>query len=480
MAELLDLDAAGQAEAVRRGDVSPLDLVDAAIGAIETVDPMLDATLLHRFEAARAEAADVAADAPFGGVPILLKDLLHHMKGEPFYEGCAAVARRGYVSTADTHFVAALRRAGFIVLGKTKCSEFGILPTAEPAMYPPTRNPWDRGHTVMGSSGGSAAAVAARMVAAATGNDLGGSLRTPASACGVVGLKPSRGRTSLAPDFGNIVNDHVVEHVVTRSIRDTAALLDVLSGPVAGDPSPLPLPEAPFAEVAERPPPPLRVGRLVDAPGGLGVVDPACVEAVDATLDLLTDLGHTVEASAPEALNEEMLGICSLHLAAAYAEYALDWWGRELGEALTEDDVEALTWWLAELSGSRSIADYLTTVEWLQAWSRRIARWWEGGFDLLVTPTMAVPPPPIGWITFDPENPLASMVTVGATTPFTMVWNVTGSPAISLPLHRTDEGLPVGVQLVARPGREDVLLAVARQVEAAAPWADLRPPVCAV
>ena len=479
MSDLSSLDAVDQAGAVARGDLSPLELVDAAIAAIEAVDPAVEATLFPRFDMAREEARTLPEGGAFRGVPILVKDLLHHVAGEPFHEGCAGVAGRKYVAGSDTVFVDKLRRAGFVILGKTKCSEFGILPTAEPALYPPSRNPWDLERTVMGSSGGSGAAVAARMVAVATGNDLGGSLRTPASACGVVGLKPSRGRVSLAPDFGDVVGGHVSEHVITRSVRDAAAVLDHVCGPVAGDPYAFAEPDVPFASVIERGPNRLRIGRLVDPPGGLGVVDPSCVEAVDAALRTLAELGHSVEDSAPDALGDEALGVRSLEIAAAYAEFALDWWRRTLGDALAEDDVEPLTWWLTEFSRSRGIADHLATMEWVHAFTRRVAAWWELGFDLLVTPTMAVPPPRIGWAAVDPANPLATMFKVGETTPFTMVWNMTGSPAISLPLHHTGAGLPIGVQLVAQMGREDHLLATAAQLETSLPWCERHPPVCA-
>src|SRR5437588_420286 len=304
MADTLgDHDATGLASLVRAGDVTPVELVEAAINRIETVDPQLNAVIHRRFDRARDEAARmVPGSAPFAGVPFLVKDIACHQAGEPFHEGMRFLRDRHWRAASDSHLAARFRAAGLITVGRTNAPELGIVPTTEPDAYGATRNPWDRARSPGGSSGGSAAAVAAGLVPAAHANDGGGSIRIPASACGVVGLKPSRGRTSLGPDasFTALV---VCEHVVCRTVRDCAAFLDAVAGPMPGDPYVAPPPVRPYRQEVGADPGRLRVGLLTAAPGGLAVVAPECVTAAEDAARLLESLGHEVEVSHPAALD---------------------------------------------------------------------------------------------------------------------------------------------------------------------------------
>jgi amidase len=486
MADALgDHDATGLAALVRAGDVTPLELVEAAIERIELVDPQLNAVIHPRFERARAEAAAGGLrpeDAgPFAGVPFLVKDITCHQAGEPFHEGMRFLRDRQWREDTDTHLAARFRSAGLITVGRTNAPELGIVPTTEPAAYGATRNPWDPSRSPGGSSGGSAAAVAAGMVPAAHANDGGGSIRIPASACGLVGLKPSRGRTSLGPDasFSAVV---VCEHVVCRTVRDSAGFLDMLSGPMPGDPYLAPPPARPFRDEVGADPGRLRVGLMTAAPGGLAVVQPDCIVAAEDTARLLESLGHDVEVAHPAALDLPDWAPHFMSLWSGGVALALDGWSARTGERIGADDVEPLTWALAELARALPTPALLRSLDWLLKTTRLVAEWWQPaggtrGFDLLLTPTLAEPPVLLGTFDSPPGNPLAGFMRAAAFTPFTPPFNVTGQPAISLPLSHTAEGLPVGIQLVAAYGREDVLLRVAAQIEAAAPWDNVRPPV---
>lgn len=476
--ELGRLDATGQAEAIRRGEVSPVEAVDAAIARIEKIDPELNAIVTPLFDKARERAASGdLPQGPFRGVPTLLKDLICHSAGDPMYEGMAFLKRLAWVEEEDTYLAAKLRGAGLVFLGKTNAPELGILPTTEPDAFGPTRNPWDTGRSTGGSSGGSAAAVASGMVAVAHANDGGGSIRIPASECGLVGLKPSRARVSLGPDFGDAMSGLPCEHVVTRSVRDTAALLDVTAGPMPGDPYAAPTPARPFASEVGAEVGPLRVGLLAGVPDGTPL-HPDCLEAVEAAGHLMEELGHRVELSRPDCLGEPDFTANFITLWSAGCAWDLDYWGRRTGQTVGSDDVEALTWALAEMGRSFSGPAYLGALEWLQSWSRRMARWWEDdGWDLLLTPTIAEPPPALGQFGAAPDNPLSGLLRAASLVPFTPPFNVTGQPAISLPLHWNGDGLPIGIQLAAPYGGEDMLIRVAAQLEEARPWAERRPPV---
>ncbi|MEY2464970.1 MAG: amidase [Acidimicrobiaceae bacterium] len=480
--DLASMDATAQAQLVAKGECSPAELVDAAIARIEKVNPAINAVIHELFDRARAEAASPALpEGPFRGVPFVMKDLACHMKGEPFHEGMALLKRVGWSEDFETSLARRFREAGLVVVGKTNTPELGILPTTEPLAYGPTRNPWDTSRSTGGSSGGSAAAVAAGLVPAGHANDGGGSIRIPASACGLVGLKPSRGRVSLAPEFGDVMGGLTVELTVNRSVRDAATFLDIASGYEPGDPFVAPTPSRSYRDEVGVDPGSLRIGMMTVSPGGAVPVHPDCVAATEAAGRLLESLGHRVETSHPDALDAADFTTNFITDWAAGAAWNLDYWSRRVGSPVVADDVEPLTWALAERGRSNSAAQWLEAREWLQRNARECAGWWEddGGFDLLLTPTLAEPPPPLGSFDSPAEHPLQGLFRAAAFVPFTPPFNVSGQPAISLPLHWSDDGLPIGVQLVAAYGREDVLVRLAAQLESAAPWSDRRPPTFA-
>ena len=365
-----------------------------------------------------------------------------------------------------------------MILGRTNTPELGILPTTEPVAYGATHNPWDLDRSPGGSSGGSAAAVAAGIVAAAHANDGGGSIRIPASHCGLVGLKPTRGRVTMAPDFGDVMGGLVNELAVTHSVRDAAAILDAIQGPAPGDPYAAPALERPYLEEVGADPGRLRIGLMTTPPGGQFEAHPECVAGAEGAAALLEELGHGVERSYPADLDDPSYIVNFLTRWTAGVDWNLKYWGAKIGREIGPDDVEPCTWALAEQGRTHAASDLLLAVEEAQAGSRRIASWWaDDGFDLLLTPTCAEPPPRLGEHDAPPDNPLAPIVRATPFAIFTAGFNTTGQPAISLPLHMTGDGLPVGVQLVAAFGREDLLLRVAAQIEAARPWAERTPPV---
>jgi amidase len=483
MVEPLDLDGMGQAELVRTGQVSAGELVDAAITRIEKINPLLNAVITPLFDKARQTTP---AAGPFAGVPMLLKDLACHSAGDAMYEGMGFLRAAGWVEEEDSYLAAGFRRAGFVFLGKTNTPELGILPTTEPLAFGPTRNPWNDGHSTGGSSGGSAAAVAAGLVAIAHANDGGGSIRIPASECGLVGLKPTRGRTSLGPDYGDVLGGLVCEHVVTRSVRDSAAVLDCVAGYRTGDPFGAPGPAGPWLAALDSTPAALRIGVMTAAPGGSATVHPECVTAAEDAARLLDSLGHRVEQAHPAALDDPDWIGKFIELWAAGNAWSLEYWERKTGRTATAADVEPLTWALIEMGRGVSAPQWLWAREWLQASSRRLLAWWDDeGFDLLLTPTIAIPPPKLGFFDSPADNPLAGLFAAGEVVPFTPPFNVSGQPAISLPLSWSKPetagaaALPIGVQLVGAMGAEDLLLRVAAQVETARPWARRRPPISA-
>lgn len=478
-----DLDACACAELVGGGDASPVELVEAAIGRIEALDPQLNAVIHRRFERAVAEAsaADLP-DGPFRGVPLLVKDLWCHTAGDPNHRGMRLLKELAWTEAADTYLAAKFRAAGFVIVGRTNTPELGLLPTTEPDAYGPTRNPWDLTRTPGGSSGGSAAAVAAGLVPLAHASDGGGSIRIPASACGLVGLKPSRGRVSNGPFVGELTGGLSVEHVVSRSVRDVASVLDVVAGAMPGDPVVAPPPARPYREEVLAEPRRLRIGLLVQWPGAAGETHPDCVRVTEDAARLLSALGHVVEEGHPPALGDAEGLRHFTTLAAVNVSASLDHWSRRTGHAIGVADVETLTWAAAELGRTCSGPQLALAQQWIQLHGRKVGEWWSSGFDLLLTPTLAEPPPPLGTFASTPENPLAGILRAAAFCPFTPLFNATGQPAISLPLGCSGDGLPIGVQLVAAYGREDVLVRAAAQLERAQPWrpwSDRRPRVAA-
>ncbi|HLG16412.1 MAG TPA: amidase [Blastocatellia bacterium] len=472
--DLALLDATAQADLVRRKEVKPIELVDAAIERIERVNPTLNAVITPMYEQARTEAKGPLPEGPFTGVPYLLKDLLAAYAGVRMTSSSAFL--RDFVPDHDSTLVSRLKRAGLVIAGKTNTPEFGILPTTEPALHGPTRNPWDTARATGGSSGGSAAAVASGMVPMAHANDGGGSIRIPASCCGLFGLKPTRARNPLGPDFGDMFSGLVAEHAVTRSVRDSAALLDATSGPDLGDPYAAPPPARPFLREVGAEPGRLRIAFTSKAATGVPV-HADCVTAVEDAAKLCADLGHDVVEAAPPG-GGEMLIQMFMTLWAAGCTWTLDGFAHVTGRKVTSGDVEPLTWALYEVGQRRTASEYLLALQWLQGMSRQIARFF-GDYDVWLTPTLGEPPVPLGSFDSPKEDPMRGMFRATQFVPFTPVANATGQPAMSVPLYWNAEGLPVGAHFVGRFGDEATLFRLAAQLEAARPWAQRRPPVFA-
>ncbi|MGH2923936.1 MAG: amidase [Solirubrobacterales bacterium] len=478
--DLAGLDATAQAELVRGGEASPVELVDAAIERCERIDPEINAVIHTFFDRAREQAAGELTDGPFRGVPFLVKDLgAGALAGDPMHMGMRALKEADFRLPVDTFLGLRFRDAGLITIGKTNTPELGIQPTTEPEAYGATRNPWDLARTAGGSSGGSAAAVAAGIVPFAHASDGGGSIRIPASCCGLVGLKTTRQRITQGPLIGDFAGGLAIDFAVTRTVRDAAALLDAVGGEAPGDPYFAPPPPRPYREELDADHETLRVGSLTEIPA-LGIeVDPAVLAPLRETLELLAALGHDVGDEAASLPDPGAGGIdpkwaFQVRYDAAQA-VTLTQLGFVLGRQLGPDDVEPLTWAMAAAGRERSSEDYLAAVGFHQGLSRMIAAWFEAGNDLLVTPTLGELPPPLGTFDQGGPDPLDAFRRGEPMGMFTATFNITGQPAISLPLGVSDDGLPIGVQLVAPFGREDLLIRVARQLERAKPWADRLP-----
>ena len=461
-------DATALAALVRSGDASPTELVDDAIARVERLDPAINAVIHERFEAARAEAGGDLPDGPFRGVPFLVKDLGCEMAGEPHTLGNRALKDADVRATTNSYLYESIRGAGFVTLGRTNTPELGGTITTEPEAFGPSRNPWNLDHSTGGSSGGSAAAVASGMVPMAHASDGGGSIRVPASECGLVGLKPSRGRISHGPQAGEGWAGSTTDGVVSRSVRDTAAMLDVIAGRRVGDPYAAVPPTRPFADEVGVDPGRLRIGL---APTHAGVeTDPECVNAVEAAGVLLEDLGHDVEVAQPDAFFDDDFSRHFVTIVAVATAVDFANMGEAIGRPITEADVEASNWTMGSLGAAVPAADYIASVNWVHAWSRRMHAWWDD-FDVLVSPVIAVPPPPIGWLS-DPELGTERLTSI---LQFTAQFNTSGQPAMSLPLHWSADDLPVGVQFVGPIDDEALLLRLAGQLETASPWADRIP-----
>jgi amidase len=476
--ELARLDAVGQAALVRRGEVTPAELVDAALARLERIDAKIHAVVLPDASGARdaARAKDLP-DGPLRGVPMLMKDIGGEEGGRPCHRGMRALKDANWIEKESSYLVGKIRAAGMISLGRASTPELALVPTTEPDAYGATRNPWNLARSPGGSSGGSAAAVAAGIVPVAHASDGGGSIRGPASHCGLVGLKPTRGRCSFGPSLGERWSGLSNEFFVTRSVRDVAALLDVVAGAMPGDPYAAAPPARPWTAELAVTPGRLRIGFMTRAPREAEIA-PDSADGVRATAALCERLGHAVEERHPAALDEKEHIEHYVKVVMANTARALDAVGEKLGRALGADDVEPLTWALAERGRELRAPEWLATIEHVHGFGRRLARFWQGdGFDLLLTPTMGAPPPEIGFITSTREEPFRGFFRSAPFGVFTLPFNMSGQPAISLPLHWDTGGLPRGVQLVAAHGREDVLVRIAAQLEEAAPWRDCVPPV---
>jgi amidase len=461
---------------VRGRELSARELVQASLDAIDARDGRVHAFTFVAETAALAEADRIdatlsAADAdarPFAGVPIAIKDN-RAVAGMPLTMGSDLFG--DFTPATDAAVVARLRAAGFVIVGKTALPEFGILPTTESRRFGPTANPWALDRTPGGSSGGAAAAVAAGMVPIAHGNDGGGSTRCPAACCGLVGLKPARGRISVGPDSGE--SYLLSETVLTRSVGDTAELLDVMAGYELGDASWTPPSEGSYAESARQDPGRLRIGIALNMPIESGPLDPACRQAVLDCAELLASLGHEVEEVEPPWSGIELLSDFT-RLFGPAVSLTTEIGGRLEGRDPTEEDVEPLTWLVYERAKQQSALSYLSAMAALQAVARSVITYL-APYDVVLTPALAKRPLPTGEVHGRGPDPWGHFQRSGEFTPYTAIVNVTGQPAISLPLYQGEDGLPTAVQLIGPPAREEVLLQLSAQLEQTLPWSNRRP-----
>jgi len=492
MNDYIHCDATELAARVRRGEIRPIDLIETAIAAIEAVNPVLNAVMHPMYDAARA-AARALPDGPFRGVPMVVKDFDGFIKGEPFTAGTRFL--EGFVPDHDSEALARLRRAGIVFVAKTNLPELAILGTTEGRLKGPARNPWNPEHSTGGSSGGSAALVASRAVPLGHGGDGGGSLRIPASACGLVGFKTTRGRVTMAPDFGDIWGGYVSWGGLTRSVRDAAALIDVMAGPADGDPYAVPPLERPLADEVGVPPGKLRAAFTAGSLFGKAS-HPEARAAVESAARLLRDLGHEVKEDRPEFDREGLVRAYLIQVAAGVAA-EIEEMGRWVGRKPSASYFEPGTWFLYQIGRALSASELQQARDAAHAAGRSLARFFSR-YDLFVTPTLAYPPVRIGELAIKPieKAALATLRAVPAgpalrailaqladqsleRTPNTQLFNQTGQPAVSLPLHQTPDGLPVGVQLAARYAEDALLVRVSSQIEAARPWKDRIPGIVA-
>ncbi|MEA2208024.1 MAG: amidase [Solirubrobacteraceae bacterium] len=459
---------------VRLGEVSASELVQVSLQRIEELNPALNAFVEVDEAGALAAASEIGAgdERPFAGVPVAIKNN-RPVEGLRLTYGCSLMSE--HVAAYDHNVTRRLRDAGFVIVGTTTLPEYGILPTTEARLFGPTRNPWDLARTPGGSSGGAAAAVAAGIVPVAHGNDGGGSVRIPAACCGLVGLKPARGRISLAPELG--ASELGIDGMLTRTVADTAAILDVLEGYEPGDATWATPPQEPFALSAQTDPGRLRIAVTTSPPQPDASVDPLCAGAVADAIELLRLLGHEVQEVEPPWHDEtvsELFGVVFSSQIALSIAYS----GRVAGRAPTSEDMEPMSWAIYSMVGKLGAIEAIAATTRLQQFARRLVAFLEP-YDALLTPALAERPLPLGVLDTHVQDPMSTFTRSGLFTPFTPIFNATGQPAISLPLYDGADGLPLAVQLVGRPAGEAQLLALATQLEAAQPWSERRPPLVA-
>lgn len=464
-------DAIALAELVRKGEAKPEELLDSAVERLDAVNPKLNAVVIPMIDTAREAIAAGLPDGPLRGVPYLLKDLHLLFAGARTTNGCAMFANN--VADHDSEFVRRCKQAGLVVFGKTATPEFGLSTTTESALFGVTRNPWADGITAGGSSGGAAAAVAAGVVPAANASDGGGSIRIPASCCGLFGLKPSRGRIPFGPDAGEGWNGMSSIHAVTRSVRDSAALLDAVSAPERGAPYAAPPQARPYLEEVDARPVRLRIAIQTRAFNGVDV-HPDCVEAARRAADLCEKLGHEIVPAQVE-VDWEPLGDAARIVIAAHLRATLDARAEELGRDLVQDDVENMAWFMAQGATQRGVHEYARSVKCIHATTRLMEDFLED-FDVLLTPTMATPPAALGKLSLSNPDVQEFVTCLAESTGFTQLLNASGHPSASIPLHWNAEGLPIGTQLTGRFGDEATLFRLAAELERAQPWFDQRAP----
>ncbi|MEJ0024713.1 MAG: amidase [Rhizomicrobium sp.] len=471
--EYQSYDATGLAQLVARKDVSPTELFEAALARVEQVNPAINAMVISTEDEARRAIADGLPDGPFRGVPFLLKDLTAHLKGTRMTSGSRLM--KDFVSPFDSALTTAYKQAGFVTFGKVSTAEFGLLGVIDTDLFGTTRNPWDLQRSPGGSSGGSAAAVAARIAPAVNGSDAGGSIRIPAACCGCFGFKPSRGRVSMAPMVEGL-GGLTTSHVVTRSVRDSAAILDLSCAPQPGDFFAIEPPPTPFAREVERSPGKLRFGMLLTNVYG-GAMDLEIVDAVKETARLLEDLGHAVEVASPLADLEQVTAIAGI-LFSSSVRAGIDAEVERRGWPLRDDELQTVTRMVYERGGRYSAREFARALVQMQFLARGIAPAFQK-YDMLLTGTLGRMPVKatlaevMGGGSFDLDAVSARFYDFG---PNTQIFNITGQPAMSLPLMWTETGMPVGVQIVGQPAGEAALLALAGEIERARPWDARRPP----
>ncbi|GDX82367.1 6-aminohexanoate-cyclic-dimer hydrolase [Deltaproteobacteria bacterium] len=488
-----DHDATSLAGLVARGEATPSELVDIALRAIDKVNPSLNAVVHRMDESARSTAAGPLPAGPFRGVPLVVKDLDGFTAGVPYTMSSRFL--QGFIPDHDAEVIARLRRAGFVILAKTNCPELGILGTTEPELRGPTHNPWSLDHTPGGSSGGSAALVASRAVPVGHGGDGGGSIRIPASACGLFGLKTSRGLLPLGPDIGEGWGGYVVPGVLTRSVRDSAAIYDVLRGPASGDPYGGPVLPRSLSEELALPVGRLRIGVCREALFGRST-HADCAAGLTATAALLTELGHDVEDARPQFDRSSLVFAYLVQVAASVALEVEDA-GHWIGKEPTAAGFEPATWFLKQLGDQLTAADLQRSRDHVQAAGRTLGAFFQR-YDVLLTPTTAYPAIKLGETALKPAEKIGLGVLRTAPvkavmmkllrdladqslerTPNTQLFNMTGLPAMSVPLHTAQNGVPVGMQFAAAYGGDGLLIRLAAQLEAARPWIGRKPGVCA-
>jgi amidase len=474
--EFACFDAIALADQIRRKRLSASEVLETSIATIEKLNPRLNAVICKLYAQARDQLSTLNAQSPLCGVPFLAKDLFAEIAATPLYEG-SEFLKGYYYSTEDSDLATRWREAGLLLVGKTNTSEFGMKPDCEPRLYGCSINPWAPDRTTGGSSGGSAAAVAARIVPMAHANDAGGSIRIPASCCGLFGLKPTRARNPLGPFYGDAGSGIVSEHAVTRSVRDSALLLDLTSDLRAGEPYYAPKPTSSFLSATEKEPLPLRVGVVTDTRGE-NAVHKDCAEACHKAAKHLMDLGHFVE-EAKFTHDAVAYHKRCVHIFAGIANWAIKDWARRTDKRISESDFEPFTWFLYERGQKISSGDYLLIVQDMQRHTRDITRFFER-FDLMLTPTMMMPPPPLGYLNADKEMIFQAAQRMVGYTFFCFIANGAGLPSASLPLHWNEDRVPIGVLVTGRAGSEEVLFSLAAQIERAWPWDTMTPRISAL
>jgi amidase/6-aminohexanoate-cyclic-dimer hydrolase len=468
--EYTRLDAHDLAAAIARGDISPAEALEAAIARAGEVEARINSIVIPMFEEARATVAAGLPSGPFRGVPFLLKDLGLYYAGVPTTGGCRFFS--DYVPDHDTELVRRYKAAGLSIFGKSASPEFGLTTTTESLLFGITRNPWNLDRTAGGSSGGAAAAVAAGIVPFANASDGGGSIRIPAACCGLFGLKPTRARVPLGPDVAEGWSGLSTVHAVSRSVRDSAALLDATAGAMAGDPYWAPPPQRPWAEELGADAGRLRIAFTTTAFNGADT-DPECAAAVTDVARLCEQLGHHVEEAAP-AIDAEKLGVATGTIVGSNILANLRQRAEVVGREHTQDDVEPLTWSMAEHAKESGASDYALAIRTVHATGRRVGEFF-GKWDLLLSPTMPGLPKPIGVLSLSTQKREEYMPHLLETIGYTQLMNVAGNPAMSVPLAWSQDDLPIGIQFAADLGDEATLFRLAAQLEEARPWADRRP-----